>query len=162
MLVRQLGEKHNIGTAPNYSNAFKVFKNQSTVQLTKDFTRLIRKFIKNNEYVIIEGALNSVPIIKKIFKNYSYTFIYLYPWFVKNYYRRIMKRLQNDLDSNIQTVSFWNTIPEDILNKIYENGLEDSDVKKYILNMTKIMKKSSNKRYKHFKTNNLNMYTVFV
>ena len=125
ILVRELGEKHNFGTYPNYNKAFKVYKNQAPAALTREFVKLIRQFIVKNEYVIIEGALNAVPLINKIFRNFTYTFIYLYPWFVKNYYSRIAKRIQNDIDLNIRTVSFWNNIPENILNKLLKHGLNE-------------------------------------
>ena len=163
VLVRQLGKKYNVGESPEFNKAFQVYKNKAPSALIREFISKIRSFIRNNEYTIIEGALVSITLINRIFKNIDYTFIYLYPWFTQNYYKRIMKRLRKDLIENTRTVSFWNSIPEEILNKMDDQtGLDDKHVKEYIYSMAINMKKASNKRYKYFKNYYNNIYTVLV
>lgn len=47
-IVRSLGKKYAEGTAPNYSKAYNVYKNQSSNALKKDFISHIHAFIDAN------------------------------------------------------------------------------------------------------------------
>lgn len=162
LIVRKLASKHKIGTAPNYDPAFKIYKDNLTPEFRKEFIQIIRNFIKANKYSLIEGAISSVELINDIFKNISYTFIYLYPWFVKDYADRITKRLKIDIENNTRTVPFWNEVPVNVNKLLLKKQFDNDIVQKFINKMATQMKKDTIKRYKYFLSKNCKIYTVIV
>jgi len=161
-LVRKLAKQFKVGKAPNYNDAFKIYKNIGSDRFIASFIKHIRKFINSNKYVIIEGALSSKELINKIFANKDFLFVYLYPWYINNYYSRILNRMKIDLNEDKKTLPFWNTIPLDVLSKLKNSGIKSTLVKDFIYQKTIEMKKGSIDRYKHFKSNDFNIYTVIV
>lgn len=149
LIIRKLGKKYKLGEAPDYNLAFKIYKNKLPKNIVNDFVKQIRTFIKKHNNVIIEGAISSPELLKKIFKDINYSFIYLYPTSIERYYERLMKRYIKDIKNKTKTLPFWNKIPEKIN-------------KKFMKNIAKEMKNQSIERYKMFNNTGFNILRVNV
>lgn len=153
-IVRSLGKKYAEGTSPNYSKAYNVYKNQSSNALKKDFISHIHAFIdaNYNKSIIIEGAISSAELIRKIFsrKYASFTFIYLLPSSIKRYTERITERYNKDIKNRTTTLAGIETINKD---------------KKLSTELSRLAKDAMMKsieRYEYFIKSGFEIYTILV
>jgi len=163
LIVRKLGKKYNVGTAPDYDTAFQVYKGKGSVEIKRDFIKEIHKFIEKNigKPIIIDGAISDPKMINKVFsKKYKvFTFVYLFPNSVSKYGERLMKRFVKDVTSNKKTLPFWSEVPEELGKK---EALKSKKVKDLLKVMAKKMKKKSDKRFDSFKDAGFSIYAILV
>lgn len=147
LIVRSLGKKYNVGSSPDYDEAFKLYKGKVSKKMTNDFIKIVRKMInsKKDKPFVIEGAISDPSLIKKIFtKELSiFTFIYLNIKDHKKHRGRLMKRLVTDINENKKTLPFWSELPSDF-------SLNNKKHLSLITKISKKEKKKSNERMEMF------------
>ena len=162
-VVRMLGSKHNLGTAPDYDEAFSIYKNNAPKHILDEFVANVQHFIRGNKLVVVEGALASPELIRRIFTR-SFIFAYLYPWNSQKYLERIQSRVRQDIIENTRTLPFWKTMPEEVSTILLTTGVKEKStvVVRYLSDIVKSYKKSSNERYKMFGDSGFKIYTIVV
>ena len=147
IVVRELVEEMGIGEAPDFDEAFSVYKNKG--DLVDRFVERVREEITNNENIIVEGALANVDIINRIFDG-EYEFRYLHPVNTERYYDRIVKRIRIDIEKGTRTVPIWND----------NDDLDINDIS-HIYDFVQKMMDKSNERLRYFQEH-LNVVVVEV
>jgi guanylate kinase len=156
LIVRKLGKKHKVGKSPDYDEAFKLYKNNLPEKIINDFIKQIHLFIKKNKNknIIIDGAISSPELIRKLFVDIDYKFIYLYPTSIIRYSERLIKRYNKDVKENKKTLPFWE--------KIINNFKTKKELTIFMKNQAKLMKEQSIKRYNMFVDAGFNILRVNV